>query len=893
MKLLSIIIAFLLLPVFCVFAQQGDKSQLFSNKGNEVTPLTKVKTMPIAFSEKGIINLYLAGFFTDSVSAVGNPLFKITGGRIFFYGQNYRQEWKTSIRVPVLDLGTEKGGLTPLKRGGGKQTKSLRLEDKNGRQYTLRSIQKYVTDEALPPELRGTFAKDLVADGVSASYPYAALSVTRLSEAAGIPHGNPKIVYIPDDPRLGEYQKEFANSLSLLEERLPDSVDKAYDTEEVADKLKDDNDNDVDQLGLLKTRLVDMYIMDLDRHELQWTWGAYDNGKGKTFYAVAKDRDQAFYISQGLLPSLARRPWLAPQVQGFRAKAMNINRFNYAARNLDRFFLNELGEEDWKKATDEFLAKMTDGVIEQALNDQPVEIRKMSSAADITRKLKDRRAYFAGESMHYYRFISKYVDITGSDKKELFDVTRNEDGSVLLQVYKINKEGEQSRKMYKRKFDPAVTKEIRLYGFGGDDKFLIHGDKSDIKIRMIGGDGEDNFENSSSSPSGKNIVYDLKSENNKSTGALRSKISNDTAVNSYKRIYYKYNQTIPSETVSYNLDDGLFLGFSLKLIRHGFRKDPYKMLHQFSVNHALATGAYNFRYYSEYIGVFGQHSDLLFDADIKEPSTTTNFFGYNNGFIYDKKKPGKFRYYRARYGLGDISLSLRKNFSSFVKMTIGPTFEFYSMDSSDNRNRFIIDLANPDNGLDPLTLFAKQSYFGGNLTLEIDTRKNKALSMQGVKWLTSLKVLSGLNDASRNLTQLKSDFSFYLPLSKSFILAARFGAGHNFGDFEFYQAQYLGGTENLRGYRKYRFAGQTMAYNNLEMRIKLSDFKTYLFPGALGLLFFHDIGRVWVDNNTSTGWKSGYGGGFWIAPLKRFVITASYTASKEDKLPLITLGWQF
>jgi hypothetical protein len=858
MKLLSIIIALLLLPVFCVFAQQDDKSKLVSH--------------------------------ADSVSAIGNPLFKITGGRNFFMGKNYRQEWKTPVRVPLLDLGTEKGGLTPLKKGGGKQTKSLRLEDKNGRQYTLRSIRKYVTDEALPPELRGTFAKDLVADGVSASYPYAALSVTKLSEAAGIPHGNPKVVYIPDDPRLGEYQKEFANSLSLLEERLPDSVDKAYDTDEVADKLKDDNDNAVDQIGLLKARLLDMYIMDLDRHEGQWTWGAYDNGKGKTFYAIAKDRDQAFYISQGLVPSIARWSWIAPMVQGFRAKAKNINRFNFAARNLDRFFLNEIGEEEWKKATDEFLSKMTDGVIEQALNDQPAEVRDIS-AGQVIQKLKDRRSFFSGESMHYYRFISKYVDVTGSDKKELFDVTRNADGTVLLQVFKITKEGEQSRKMYERKFDPAVTEEIRLYGLGGDDKFLIHGDKSDIRIRMIGGNGEDHFENSGSSSSGKNIVYDLKSENNKTIGGFRSKISNDTDVNSYKRIYYVYNQTIPFVSINYNQDDGVFLGASLKLIRRGFRKEPYKMLHQFSVNHALATDAYNFRYYSEFIGVFGRHSDLLFDADIKEPSTTTNFFGYNNGFKYDKGNPGKFKYYRARYGLGDISLSLRKNFSPFVKMTIGPTFEFYELDSTDNRHRYVIDSV-ANNGLD-LNTFKKQSFFGGNLTLDIDTRKNKALSMQGVKWLTTLRVLSGLNDASKDLTQLKSDLSFYLPLSKSFVVAARFGGGHNFGNFEFYQAQYLGGTENLRGYRKYRFAGKTMAYNNLEVRVKLSDFKTYLFPGALGLLFFHDIGRVWIDNNTSTGWKSGYGGGFWIAPLKRFVITACYTASKEDKLPLITLGWQF
>src|ERR1044071_9134448 len=131
--------------------------------------------------------------------------FKMNGMRYFFMGRNYRWEWKTPVKAPVLDLATAQGGLTPAKVGGGHQTRSLQLEDPSGRQYYLKSVRKYVTDEALPPELRGTFAKDLVADGVSASYPYAALSVPALSDAAGVPHGNPKVVFIPDDPKLGEY----------------------------------------------------------------------------------------------------------------------------------------------------------------------------------------------------------------------------------------------------------------------------------------------------------------------------------------------------------------------------------------------------------------------------------------------------------------------------------------------------------------------------------------------------------------------------------------------------------------------------------------------------------------------------------------------------------------
>lgn len=834
--------------------------------------------------------------FPDSVTVIASGKFRSSGFRNFLLGKNYREEWKTPIRVPVIDLGKEYGGLKPLKRGGGHQTKSLRLEDKTGKEYVLRSIEKAVTDAALPPDLRGTFAKDLISDGVSASYPYAALSVPALAEAVNVPHANPRLVYVPDDPRLGKFRTDFANTFCLIEERIPGDLKKSYSTDEMADKLEDDNDNALDQKALLRARLLDMFIMDFDRHEDQWRWGAADNGKGKTYYPIPRDRDQPFFISKGLLPSIARKPWISPQIQGFRSKAINIKTYNFNARNIDRAFLNELNEEDWKKAVDEFLSKMTDELIERALHQQPKEISSLPRNGEIIQKLKERRNYFAGEMMEYYRFLSKIVNVTGSDKKELFDITRNNAGSVLIRVFKITKEGEQSTKMYERKFDPATTKEIRLYGRGGEDKFVIHGkDDGEIKIRMIGGGGNDLYESNTSSPAAKNILYDVDTLENQVAGNdnIRKKLSVDPAVNKYERIYYVYDQNIPLVSVNYNPDDGLFLGASIKLIRHGFRKTPYKSIHQFAVNHALATRAYNFHWYSEFIGALGKKSDLLFDADIKAPHSTSNFFGYGNGSVYDKTKPGKFRYYRARYELGDISLLVRKNFSPSFNMTIGPTFQFFSLDADDNKSRFIDNTGS--NGLDPNTLFRTQSFAGGILTLNIDNRNNKVLPSRGIDWQTSLKMLNGITDASRNVTQLRSDFSIFMSFSKQagFVLTTRFGAGHNFGNFEFYQVQYLGGTDNLRGYRKYRFAGRSMAYNNTEIRVKLADFRTYLFPGSIGMLFFHDIGRIWVKNDPVNKWRSGYGGGLWFAPMRKLVITACYTASKEDRLPLITLGWQF
>src|SRR5689334_17909912 len=57
-------------------------------------------------------------------------------------GDHYRKEWATAVDVEILDINTYAGGLTPVKMGGGLQTKSLRLDGANGQQYVLRSVNK-------------------------------------------------------------------------------------------------------------------------------------------------------------------------------------------------------------------------------------------------------------------------------------------------------------------------------------------------------------------------------------------------------------------------------------------------------------------------------------------------------------------------------------------------------------------------------------------------------------------------------------------------------------------------------------------------------------------------------------------------------------------------------
>ena len=158
--------------------------------------------------------------FPDSVRVVAAPYYKAGKFKKWLLGANYRNEWMEPVKVKVFDIAKDMGGFKITKKGGGMQTRSLRLEDKNKKEFALRTIEKF-PDATLPEEFRQTVIKDAVVDGISASYPFAALSIPVMSRAAGVPYAAPKLVYIPDDPRLGYYQKEFANKLALLEEREP------------------------------------------------------------------------------------------------------------------------------------------------------------------------------------------------------------------------------------------------------------------------------------------------------------------------------------------------------------------------------------------------------------------------------------------------------------------------------------------------------------------------------------------------------------------------------------------------------------------------------------------------------------------------------------------------
>jgi len=134
----------------------------------------------------------------------------------FFFGAHWRDVWTTAVKVEVLDLENFDGGITPLKRGGGQQTKSLRFKSENGQIWKFRSVSKDPS-KILPPDLQETVADDIVQDQISTANPMAPFVVSTFLNAVGLIEAKPKLVFLADDEKLGKHRQEFGGLLGFIE----------------------------------------------------------------------------------------------------------------------------------------------------------------------------------------------------------------------------------------------------------------------------------------------------------------------------------------------------------------------------------------------------------------------------------------------------------------------------------------------------------------------------------------------------------------------------------------------------------------------------------------------------------------------------------------------------
>jgi len=819
----------------------------------------------------------------------------------FIWGDHYRDAWTTPIEVPTIDLKSKHGGLEVLNVAGGQQSVSIIVQDTAGQKYIMRSFQKDPS-KALPEELRETFASDILQDQISASHPYGNLIIPPMAEAAGIYHTSSELVFVTEESGL-EFTKDSEGALVFFEEfanktwfnrTYSKQAEDVLDTDQLWQKLRQDNHNRVNEKQFLRTRLFDMFLGDWDRHDGQWFWTEHNISKETVFEPIPIDRDNAFFKSDGLIPKLTNRKWALRKFQHFDEDIRDIAGINLNAKDLDRWFLTELSKEDWLNVARDLEQSLTNETIEQAVKQWPEPIYELNGNT-VTRKLKARKDKITAFAERYYEILSNEVNVFGTNKRESFLVEQKANGQIQVSVFSLNTKGEKGNRIYNRIFHPEETEEVRLYGFDGDDRFEIaRNHKKEMTIRIIGGEGLDIISNKHQGDSGRKLteVYDTKSgsviENN---GQIENKTSEEPRINRFEKESFQYDYLGPLVTGGYNSDDGLFLGGGAIIKTHEFRKAPFATMHQIKGKHSTLTSAFSFDYKGIFTDALGSSYDLNLDLNVRAPNFKSNYFGLGNE---TKQSNDSKTFYRFRFDQILFSTALEKDISDISNFQVGSGYKIY--EASSTPGRFI---SSPAAGLNTSD-FKPHHYLSLNSAFNISTTDDEVFPRYGIKVNTKADLNIGLNRRSETFGKLKSEASLYYTLDDfPATFAARAGVSTNIGEYDFFQANTLGGNTllgepgNLRGFLRDRFAGRTSFFQNAEFRIQLFNFQSYLFPADAGVLAFFDNGRVWTDNENSELWHQGYGGGVWISPFNRLVITTTYGISKEDQLFSINLGFAF
>ena len=824
------------------------------------------------------------------------------------FGRHYRPLYYTPVEVPVVDIDTLFGGLTPYRRGGGMTTMSLHTEGADGRLYQLRSVRKNPA-QLLPSLLENSFAAEVAKDQFTAIQPYAPLTLPPLQQRLGLLGADPLLYYIPKQPGLGDYNTNFGGEMYWVEQR-PDEdwsgtrffggSEEIISNSDMREELRDSWKNYADQNNFARARLFDFLIGDWDRHRDQWRWAAFEDEDGRTRYeAVGRDRDQVFSNFDGRLIGVARI--FVPEARKLRPFTAELNKAKWRALNgkwNDRVFLNEVTREEMVAEARYIQANLSPALIDSAMQRMPQEVLPYSlDQENIAGKLKERLTQldrFAGE---YYETLAESVNVLGTDNDDYFLLEGLPDGDLHVRVFDADKEGNADELFYDRVFHPGETNAVNVYGLDGDDRFELTGPDSRITIRLIGGtDGDEAISNGRLGAR----VYDEKDgmELSGTTSRLKDR-RNDKypELNAYDFEEYYPNYTIPMPSLGFNVDDGFFFGGGLTTTITGWKPDPYAQRHSLTGTYST-NEFYKFSYTGELNNVFGPKADLVAAAHYFSPGYVANFFGLGNEGVgqpddEDLDRIGinddqTLEYNRARrreiYFNPMLRLRGKRSRTSF---SIGPFYHNVQLDDAPDYTL----IENTD--AIPERVFDAQPFAGVAAALTSNNLAIPLLADNGVKYELFARQSWNLNDMDRSTTKYGGNLSFYRMLTKAINFATRVGFDFNTGDPEFYQLASMGGRGNYRAARVDRYLGNNMVYQNIDLRFMGFGFGKGEVPTVGGFILGLDHGRVWLDGEDSSTWHFGYGGGVWVAPLGATILSLTYFLDEERGRVNFAAGFPF
>jgi hypothetical protein len=679
-------------------------------------------------------------------SVAAGPQYKKSSFHEWLWGKHYRKEWIEPVKVPGFLLDTAAGGLKPYQEGGGRQSKSLRLQNPAKKEYVVRSIDKSFGN-ALSPIYRNTFIETIINDQVSIGHPYAAVTIAPLAHAAGIYYTIPRIVFIPQQPALDSFNEEYGNRLYLFEQR-PDenweeapnfgNSEKIVGTDKMLENIYEDNDRRVDQLLFVRSR------------EDQWRWASFEEKGKKIYRPIPRDRDQAYIKFDGVLLRVLLSAANLGHLQTFDHTITDVRINNFPSRYLDRQMANEPSLQQWTSIAEDIQRSLTDAVIENAIHELPPEVFPISGD-DIISKLKSRRNDLVKYAQYYYLFLAKKVDIVGTHTKELFSISRLNNDETRVTLTKISEKGKaEDEPFYDRVFKKSETEEIRVYGLADNDIYYIDGNANKgIRVRIIGGKDKDSIVDRSVG-AGRNVfIYDDHDNSIVKSKSTRLRLSNDDSVHNFQYRSFHYDKKGISPKLFYSYADRIYIGVGYGITRYDWRKEPFESDNGLELRYSLTQHAFSVVYKGTFTRVIGKwNADLYGNYDWMR---WTNYYGMGNETPVLK---GNRDFHRMRSREALVSVGMSRKLGEHLKIEFAPRYQVIRV--LPDQERFVAQVLPSSKEVD------KQHRYGGMMAgLSITRLNDLIVPTKGIYFTAAAEHLKNLK-ISKQFTRYTSAFHFYL-----------------------------------------------------------------------------------------------------------------------------------
>ncbi|MGQ0702367.1 MAG: BamA/TamA family outer membrane protein [Gemmatimonadales bacterium] len=781
----------------------------------------------------------------------------------FLWGDNWRDLWTTPIRARVANLEKDRGGLTAYERPSTSQSLSLRFRDPEGRHFQFRSVPK-VPGQQAHFLVRGGPGAWVLRHRVSGIFPGAALYVGELEKKAGLVPTERWLAVLPESPRLGEWNEDFAGVLGIFERRydpdetrfpeLPGAIE-VISTRDLFERLEGDSVTRVDQDRFLSARLFDMLVGDFDRLSQQWGWVGYDREGFRWWVALPRDRDWALAHLGGVGNWFAG--FFRPS-RAFKARYGNISGLVIRSKPLDRRLLTGLDREDFRQAAIALQRRLDHTAIEAAARALPAEFSR-TRIAGVVHILKQRRDSLTAAADQFYERLVRIVDVRGTAGSERVRIARSEDGHVTIEMATPSR---RSQPWFSRRFLPGETTEVRLYLLGGADTVRIEGQPGakPITLRLVTGGPDD-------------VVRDA-------TGGAgihqyaESTFTPPVEPKDPTQIYRDFGSSWGlSGSLNARAELGVMLGAGPIYTKYRFRRVPYEYRLGFRLGTTTGEGGVNIDLRGDY-RFMRPHSGVVFRGTLYNRDMM-HYWGLGNETVAFEDR--SFHYVVQREYTLEPVLEVGLNRSGTARMQVGG----------------VVQWTEPLSGR-PTLLAAELPYGSGSFTeagatagFLYDTRDDPRFPTKGLVLSLTGRGFPAIFDVGSAFGSVAVEGKTFLtPRGLPTTLALRLGAMQTAGTWPYFEGATLGGRQSFRGVSRRRFVGDAAAYGNAELRLNLGELGG--FGGDWGVYGLADVGRVWLDQEDSDRWHSALGGGLWISALHRqHVLTATVAKSGDDKLRFI------